>query len=136
MSSSKKNSCKGTLRQVFICLSQETHTTCSHREGGRVEPERRLEGLRGATRNSSQSRVYNTNKTVCISSLLDDDILLWFLFSSLVHVFIYLLTWGLGGGGGGGGTPKNGNICVKIKKNKTQIFTGQKGVKKIKPNII
>jgi hypothetical protein len=52
MSQSKKLTCKGTLRQVFICLSPPLHTvnilyTYSHREGvegwGRVEPKRRLE---------------------------------------------------------------------------------------------
>ncbi len=52
----KKLTCKGTLRQVFICLRPRTphqppplHTvyvyTSSHRDGGGViEPERRLEG--------------------------------------------------------------------------------------------
>ena len=53
MSQSKKLTCKGTLRQVFICLRPPLHTvyilyTYSHREGvegwGRVEPKRRLEG--------------------------------------------------------------------------------------------
>ncbi len=62
MSSSKKKlTCKGTLWQVFICLKARTpypsppytmyrciQNTYSHREGGgiggRVEPERRLEG--------------------------------------------------------------------------------------------
>ncbi len=61
-SSSKKLACKGTLRQVFICLRSRTPSSTppppytlylckqysySHREGGwgeRVEPERRLEG--------------------------------------------------------------------------------------------
>jgi len=52
----KKLTCKGTLRQVFICLRPRTPypsppytlSTCiqyhySHREGGEVEPERRGE---------------------------------------------------------------------------------------------
>ncbi len=52
MSQSKKLTCKGTLRQVFIFLSPPLRTvnilyTYSHREGvegwGRVEPKRRLE---------------------------------------------------------------------------------------------
>ncbi len=56
MSSSKKLTCKGTLRQVFICLRPRTPPqppytlyTCmlilihTGRGGGRVEPERRLE---------------------------------------------------------------------------------------------
>jgi hypothetical protein len=38
MSSSKKLTCKGTLRQVFFCLRREG------KEGGRVEPEIRSEG--------------------------------------------------------------------------------------------
>jgi hypothetical protein len=51
----KKFICEGTLRQMFICLRPRTpflptthcirvQYTYSHREGGRVEPERRLEG--------------------------------------------------------------------------------------------
>jgi hypothetical protein len=58
MSSSKKITCKETLRQMFICLRPRTpyslpyelytciQYTYSDREGGRreVEPERRFEG--------------------------------------------------------------------------------------------
>ncbi len=59
MSSSKKFNYKGTLRQVFICLRPRTryppppyklytciqvYGTYPHREGGGIEPERRLEG--------------------------------------------------------------------------------------------
>jgi hypothetical protein len=62
MSSSKKMTCKMTLRLVFICLRPRTpypsltyyirvyfikHMVLIHRErgeGGRVEPNRRLEG--------------------------------------------------------------------------------------------
>ncbi len=104
MSSSKKMTCKGTLRQVFICLFPRTsypppppiHTVCVYtvylftREGGDLN---QREGERG---NSSQSWVENTNITDCISSLLalintypkvpfhvsflDDDILLPYLY--------------------------------------------------------
>jgi hypothetical protein len=65
--------CKGTLRQVFICLRPKTHTpppytlnTCmqysySHREGGGGELNQR-EGERGNTEEyRSQSWVENTN---------------------------------------------------------------------------
>ncbi len=62
MPSTKKLTCKGTLRQVFIYLRPKSHTTLPftlntwiqytylHREGGeggRVEPERRGEGQQG-----------------------------------------------------------------------------------------
>ncbi len=46
----KKMTCKGTLRQVFICLWTRTYTPHLHTVfgcnggGGTVEPERRLEG--------------------------------------------------------------------------------------------
>jgi hypothetical protein len=106
MSLSKKFICKGTLRQVFICLRPRTpyppctlysirvcvQYTYSHREGREIRT--RENGERG---NSSQNWVENTNMTNCISSLytlkntirkvplqvnfLDDDILLWCLYS-------------------------------------------------------
>jgi hypothetical protein len=111
MSSSKKSTYKGTLRQMSICLRSRTPYTSpppSHcirvykysyslREGGGGELNQR-EGERG---NSSQSWVENTYMTDSISNLktlintcckvplqvnfLDGDILLWCLYSYLVH---------------------------------------------------
>ncbi len=68
VSSSKKFTCKGTLRQVFICLSYTTpplHTVYVHvliqrekgGEGG-VEPERRGEGQQGRVQITKLSRKY------------------------------------------------------------------------------
>jgi hypothetical protein len=75
----KKLTCKGTLRQVFICLRPSTpypllpYTlyTCIQyiihtEEWGEVEELNQREGWRG---NSSQSWVENTNMNDCISSL-------------------------------------------------------------------
>jgi hypothetical protein len=103
MSLSKKLTCKGTLRQVLICLRPRTpyppplhHVyvyavyTYSHREWGevgRVEPERRLEGLqltnlgRKIPTWPAVSPVYNSDKHLPKSPFagqfsLDDDILL------------------------------------------------------------
>ncbi len=79
VSSTKKITCKLTLRQVLISLRPRTpyppppppYTHCirvysiqnlvTQRRGGGVEPERRLEGNRGQYR--SQSWVENTNMT-------------------------------------------------------------------------
>jgi hypothetical protein len=75
MSSSKKKlTCKGTLRQVFICLRPETHTppphsirekcmkyAYSHREGGGGEELNQREKERG---DRSQSWVENTNMVI------------------------------------------------------------------------
>jgi hypothetical protein len=80
MASSKKLTCKGTLGQVFICLSPEPHTFPSQLHavfeytvylftqgrrgrGGEIETERREEGLQFT------KLCRNTSMTDCISSL-------------------------------------------------------------------
>ena len=102
MSSSKKLTCKGTLRQVFICLSPPLHTvnilyTYSHREGvegwGRVEPKRRLEGQQFTKLGQKYQHMIemylqsiNSDKHLPQSPFtgkffLDDNLSLWFLYS-------------------------------------------------------
>jgi hypothetical protein len=98
MYSSKKITCKGTLRQVFICLSctppplhnvQYTYMYLFtlRRGGGRVQPKKSLERQHftkmGRKKNmseciSSLSNLINTNRKVPLQVIfLDDDILLW-----------------------------------------------------------
>ncbi len=105
----KKFICKGTLRQVFICVRPRTPCspplthcirvysllTYSHREGGgkvgRVQPERRLEGQQFTKlgRKHQHDWLYlqsiNLDKHLpqspCTDHFLDDDILLWCLHS-------------------------------------------------------
>jgi hypothetical protein len=106
MSSSKKFTCKRTFRQVFTCLRPGqnpippppppfTLYTCiqytySHREGGRVEPERRGEGQQFTKLGGKYQHDYlylqsiNSDKRLLQSPLtgeicLDDDILFWCL---------------------------------------------------------
>jgi hypothetical protein len=86
--------------QVFICLSPRTlypspppHTlyTYSHREGGggRAEPERRIEG---ATAHKAGSKIpppvykHLPQSPFTGKFFLDDEILLWRLYTSLVFM--------------------------------------------------
>ncbi len=100
-----KMTCKGTLRHVFICLWTRTpyppplHTiTFIHYivllihtrkgGGGRVEPERRLEGQQfiswpkiSTWLTASINLINNCRKGPLQVNILDDEILLWFLHS-------------------------------------------------------
>ena len=96
----KKLTCKGTVRQVFICLRPRTpypppfHTVYlltkgRGGEGGRVEPERRLEGHQFTTLDrkyqhdwlyllSKNSKKHLRNVFLKVN-FLDDNILHWLL---------------------------------------------------------
>jgi hypothetical protein len=88
MSSSKKLTCKETLRQVFNCLRLGTPNpslthcivyvytvylfTQGRGDGGRVEPERRGKAEKGNTGEyRSHSFVESTNITECTQEIID-----------------------------------------------------------------
>ncbi len=115
MSFDKKLTCKCTLRQVFICLRQGTpYTPLTHwylytKGRGRVEPKRRWEGKQFTKlgRKYQHDWLYlqtiNSDKHLPLSPYtdhLDDNILLWCLYSYLVHgcpprrnLIKYFLQW-------------------------------------------
>ncbi len=121
MLSYKKLTCKGTLRPVLICLKPRTpyppppHLTHCIRiysilihtwKGGggeRVETERRLEGQQFTNLGRkiptwlTASPAYKLWLTPSLyrSILLDDDILLWCPYSSLVHEYNTLSLCGM-----------------------------------------
>ncbi len=103
-----KLTCKGTLRQVFICLRPRTpciQYTYSHREEEEEESWTR-EKVRGGTVHKAGSKmptwliispVYKlwwppVAKSLLHDIFLDDDILLWSLYSELVYDFSMLGT--------------------------------------------
>ncbi len=118
MSSSKKFTCKGTLRKAFICLRPRppppplhtvymytvytlTQYTYSHREGGRdlTRQKGRGQHFPKVGRKCRHDWLYlqsiNSDKHLHEVPLhvnfLDDNILFWSLYSSLVHAHMYIL---------------------------------------------